>query len=381
MPEHARASWLSAEQACEVLGVSRRTLYTYASRGLLRRAASGRESRYLAEDVRRLATRSAARRGRAPLAAAALGWGEPVLDSAITDVSSQRLRYRGHELGTLLERRAGFEAVADLLLDAGPSEWPAPLRMRVDTTLSPCARFVALLPGLERGAEAGELAPRLVIATLARAFAEGEGERIAARLAAGLGLPRRARAAAAIDVALVCAADHELNASTFAARIAASAGASLVACVGAALWVFGGPQHGGSCERVEQLLAAAPRRRLAAWVDDRLARGLGLPGFGHPLYPSGDPRGFALIDHARTLAGSTPALGHALALADAVHDASGLHPTLDFALVALARALAAPPGTAMGLFALGRSAGWLAHALEQRRTRALLRPRARYVGP
>lgn len=380
MSEHARGSWLSAEEACEVLGVSRRTLYTYASRGLLRRAARGRESRYLAEDVRRLAARSAARRGRAPLAAAALRWGEPVLDSAITDVAGNRLRYRGHELSALLERRASFEQVADLLLDDGVQAWPDPLRVRVEPSLPPCARFVAVLPSLAAPQPGGELAPRLLIATLARVFGEGEGDRIAARLAAGLGLPRRARAAAALDVALVCAADHELNVSTFAARIAASAGAELVACVGAALWVFGGPQHGGSCERVEQLLAAAPRRRLAAWVDDRLARGLGLPGFGHPLYPAGDPRGFALIERARALANDASALAHALALADAVHDASGLHPTLDFALVALARALAAPSGTAMGLFALGRSAGWLAHALEQRRTRALLRPRARYVG-
>ncbi len=381
MPERAQGGWLSSDEACEILGVSRRTLYTYVSRGAIRRTTRGRESRYLAEDVRRLATRSAARRGHAPVAAAALRWGEPVLDSAITDVSGGRLRYRGHELTGLLDRGATFEEVADILLDDGGGPWPAIPSRTIEASLPPAGRFVAALPSLVMHTNSGEVSPRALIVELAALFGPGEGSRIAERLARALHLAKPARAAVAIDAALVISADHELNVSTFAARIAASAGAELGACVGAALWVFTGPQHGGSCERVEQLLDAAPRRHLPAWVAQRLAKGLRLPGFGHPLYPAGDPRGFALIERARASAAEPRVLAHAIALADAVLATTGLHPTLDFALVALARAIGAGPGSAMGLFALGRSAGWLAHALEQRSAGALLRPRAHYIGP
>jgi citrate synthase len=181
--------------------------------------------------------------------------------------------------------------------------------------------------------------------------------------------------AAALRRALVLCADHELNASTFAVRIVASTGASLAACLTAGLAALSGPLHGGATERVEALVDEVEWAG-DAWrvVEERLRRGDPLPGFGHPLYPAGDPRCAALLAAAALD-------GRVAALAVAGERIGGRPPNLDFGLVALRRSLGLPRGAALALFAIGRLAGWIAHALEQQATGKLLRPRARYVGP
>jgi citrate synthase len=173
--------------------------------------------------------------------------------------------------------------------------------------------------------------------------------------------------------ALVLLADHELNASTFAARVAASTGASLSAACLAGLSALSGPLHGGMAARVEAFADEADRRDALCAVSARLERGSSLPGFDHPLYPDGDPRATALL--ARFEPPATLA-----ALWRATQSATGLAPNIDFALVALARGLALPPDAPFILFATARSAGWTAHAIEQLQTGRLIRPRARYVG-
>jgi len=193
----------------------------------------------------------------------------------------------------------------------------------------------------------------------------------------------------AIDGALVLCADHELNASTFAARVAASTGASLYAVVCAALAALSGPKHGGASDRVEAMLRELERETasledLPSAVAARLARGEGVVGYGHPLYTDGDPRYVAL----RRLCDSVPlsdAQRAAIARADAATETARRlgygEPTLDVGLVSLRQALGLPSGTAAAIFAVGRVAGWIAHALEQSTSDTILRPRARYVGP
>jgi citrate synthase len=173
----------------------------------------------------------------------------------------------------------------------------------------------------------------------------------------------------AIRRALVLLADHELNASTFAARIAASTGASLSAATLAGLAALSGPRHGGMAARVEAFAAAAAR---GDWR--RAARGSKPPpGFGHPLYPDGDPRAAALLAAIE----APPALA---ALRAEVEGATGERANIDFALIALRQSLQLPAEAPFALFAVARTAGWLAHAIEQVETGALIRPRARYVG-
>jgi citrate synthase len=110
-------------------------------------------------------------------------------------------------------------------------------------------------------------------------------------------------------------------------------------------------------------------------VRARLERGDDLPGFGHPLYPEGDVRASAILSR---LPGRRQRWWP---LARAVEQLTGLRPSLDFALVALRRHLELPVGSALGIFSLGRSIGWIAHALEQRSHGTLIRPRAAYIGP
>ena len=142
-----------------------------------------------------------------------------------------------------------------------------------------------------------------------------------------------------------------------------------------------GRAHGGMCDRVEALLAAVGHKsRAARVVNEWLTRGEQVPGFGHPLYPEGDPRGALLIELARGHGATSEAAKTAFALLDAMQRGGHPAPTLDAGLVTLCVCLDLPSGSAAAIFALGRSAGWVAHVLEQRAAGYLLRPRARYVG-
>lgn len=391
---------LDAKQACARLGVKPATLYTYVSRGLIRRVTgeSRRERLYVAEDVERVRARAEARRGHRAVAVGALRFGDPVLDSAITCAGPDRLLYRGRDVIEWVEAGAGYEEVAAWLWQAdlppGPWPWPkasllsgrdeGPLLWRLAALLP---RLAAADPDRSRHAWAKDPArAQRVVRAFAASIgpARGPGARpdtIAETVADRLGLEARARPA--IDAALGLVADHELNVSTFAARVAASGGADLYACLGAALYAFSGPRHGAAPARIAALVdeLASPRRAKAN-LRARLDRGDPVPGFGHPLYPSGDPRTAPLVRWAERLAGPRNTKLRTLLTAREVMRDLGPHEmTVDGGLLALAYALGREPEAASAIFCVGRSAGWAAHVFEQRETGALLRPRARYVGP
>jgi citrate synthase len=147
-----------------------------------------------------------------------------------------------------------------------------------------------------------------------------------------------------------------------------------------ALAALKGRRHGGLTVEVEALFresgsARRPREILA----HRLRLGERLPGFGHPLYPNGDPRAAILLSFAKTL-GRGIVLESAGELIRVARALTGEHPTIDFALVTLARALGLPAESSLALFSLGRTIGWIAHAIEQYADTRLIRPRARYIG-
>jgi len=380
------SEWLSAEEALARLRVRPQTLYAYVSRGRVRAEpdpTAPRRSRYRMSDVTALAERNRRGRKAADVAVAAIAWGEPVLSSAIATVRDGRLYYRGRDAIHLAES-ATLEEAARLLRGG--------LGLPADDALTappgPTAQARALAAFAERAATdaptqgrtsedlANEAARLLDLMAAAIAGREGllpredEEGAIHARLGRAWRAPRGQWDV--IRRALVLLADHELNASTFAARVAASTGASLAASVLAGLSALSGPFHGRMAERVEAFAADAaatsPVRALAR-------RGGGpVPGFGHALYPEGDPRAEALL-----AAFETP-----LALATlrrVVEGETGVKPNIDFALVAMRQALGLPPEAPFALFATARTAGWLAHAIEQIQTGAVIRPRARYVGP
>jgi citrate synthase len=377
------AEWLSASEVLESLGVRPQTLYAYVSRGRIEARADPidpRKSLYRAVDVNRLVSRKARGRKAALVAEDAIAWGEPVLASAITTVSEGRLYYRGRD-AALLAQTWTLENTARLLRGGDGAKLKAPAAEPIPQLQSGRARaFAALAARAGSDAPARGRAPLALAAesvalldVLADAVA---GERhegpIHARLAAAWGCDRSG--AELVRKALVLLADHELNASTFAARVAASTGASLAACALAGLSALSGPLHGGMATRVVNLMAEVGRVGPEAAVSARLANGMPIPGFGHPLYPGGDPRAAVLLS-----AFTPPATFEALR--EAAERLTGQMVNVDFALTALAEHLSLPPDAAFLMFASARCAGWLAHALEQLQTGRIIRPRARYVGP
>jgi citrate synthase len=375
--------WLSADEALTRLRVRPQTLYAYVSRGRVRAEpdpAAPRRSRYRASDVAALAERKARGRKAADVAGAAIEWGEPVLASGITTVRDGRLYYRGQD-AVRLAASATLEEVARLLrggLGLPPDEAP-------DAPSGPSAQARAFAAFAARAAAdppsqgrspaelAGEAARLLDLMAAAAAGREGAAPREEDQGAIHERLGRAWRAPRdgwdAIRRALVLLADHELNASTFAARVAASTGASLAAAALAGLAVLSGPRHGGMAARVEAFADAARR---GGWRS-ALRAGTPPPGFGHPLYPDGDPRAEALLGAIDT----PPALR---TLREAVEAETGLRANVDFALVALRQSLDLPAEAPFALFAVARTSGWLAHAMEQLESGQLIRPRARYTG-
>ncbi len=404
--------WVDAAEAAALLGVKRQTLYAYVSRGRVRsRSAGGRARAYHEGDLARLKAQTDARAGHGAVAAGALRWGEPVLDSAITRIDATGPAYRGQPAVGLAERGVAFERVAELLafgtlpdearwddrLPLAPTKTLASLvsadARPVDAALLALPAFAMRDPArFDAGLDAERRVARRIVRGLAaslgattsgaRVREAAEEPTVARSVAVALGVRPTRRALAALDAALVVCADHELNASSFAARIAASAGADLYACASAALATLTGSRHGGLSERVVALSdeVGAPERATRV-VRERLRRGDAIPGFGHPLYPEGDPRAGLLLDLARDLAPRSPRVRVLFALVDTLELVGGDRPTLDVGLVAIAAALGLPDGGATAIFAAGRVAGWLAHAIEQRAAGHLLRPRARYVGP
>lgn len=376
--------WIAAEEARERLGVRPQTLYAYVSRGRVQvrpDPQDPRRSLYRASDIAGLSDRKSRSRKVSEVAAGAIAWGEPVLASAITTVSGGRLFYRGRDAVELAETET-LEAVARLLRGGHgaalkQADRPRPpvgpdMRSRAFMALAAKAGEDPPARGRNPLALAVEAATLLDVLTDAVAGQVGGGA-IANRLALAWGLGPGGPGADLIRRALVLLADHELNASTFAARVAASTGASLAASALAGLAALSGPRHGGAAAAVQSLAREAADGGARGAVQARLAEDRVLPGFGHNLYPDGDPRAQALLERFEPDADMAR-------LQAAVAGLTGLGPNVDFALVAMARVLSLPKDAPFALFAVARCAGWIAHAIEQGQTGDLIRPRARYVG-
>jgi citrate synthase len=435
MPEPARErELLSAAEAARRLGVKPETLYAYVSRGLLRRRRSsdGRRSWFEPAEVERLAGRSRQPPGQR---ARLLG-----IESSITSIEGDRYRYRGVD-ATELARDRRFEEVAHWLWTGeagGEGGWRAEgravvvgraaqaalpadtlplerlrviaaamatvdeLRLQLDPAAvvaagqSLIAGMVACLPDAApaggsgpadggrapgRGAGGGERSPDAPPGDPAASIAG----RLWRKLTPTDPDPPLLRA---LDAALVLLADHELAASTVAARAAASVRADPYAVVCAGLAVASGTLHAGASLDIEALLAEARRpERGARAVGERLRRGERIRGFGHAVYQTGDPRAAFLLDRLREAAAAAPggAPAERLAVAEAVLEAAANRrlaaPNVDFALATLASMAGMIPGAGEAIFVVARSAGWLAHALEEYERGRPIRPRASYTGP
>jgi citrate synthase len=388
--------WMTTTEALAVLQVLPQTLYANVSRGKVRARPDDldpRRSLYHRDDVLRMARRSNGRRKVDAVSAQAMQYGDPVLSTALSTAAGGRLLYRGHDAAELAHT-ATLEDVAALLWGCAPAlVHAAPVALPVAVLPAPANALAAALlalaqrsatdpPSLGQRPAALHAQAASVLATVTAAVT-GPPPCMSAAPSTSTRDTISMRLARAWDCTphhellrrtLVLLADHELNPSTFATRVAISTGASLAAGVLAGFTTLTGPLHGGAPAQLAQLLAQADAVGAPQAVRQWLASGRALPGFGHPLYPHGDPRAGALLP-------LLPAVPIYMALAAAARDQAGELPSIDFALALLAHTCRLPTDAPLLLFALGRCAGWLAHALEQVQTGQLIRPRARYVGP
>jgi len=414
------SEWIGASEAARRLGIKPATLYSYVSRGVLRRRTGedGRSSLFDAGEVESLARRG---RPRHP------GAGEFVIESALTEITSDRACYRGLDITALAARyeledaawllwtgeltgrdrgtwrateaalRAGRAAQAALPSGTLPLERfgvivPAmaatdPLRLQLDPP-AVIAAGQAIMAGLvdclpvatgQGAAAAGGTGTGSGLDAAGPSGSAGLTERLWAKLCPG---PPDDGLTAALRAALVLLADHELAASTFAARVAASVRADPYAVVATGLGAVGGALHGGASLGVEAMLAAAAGPQdVTRVVGSLLRRGERIPGFGHFVYRAGDPRAAFLLGEIRAAAPGSTRLAVADALVREVVGRGLPTPNIDFALAVLASVAGMVPGAAEAVFAVARAAGWIGHALEEYARHTPLRPRARYTGP
>jgi citrate synthase len=408
--------WIGAAEAARRLGIKEASLYSYVSRGVLtrRKAEDSRSSLFDAAEVERLA-----RRGRPRSASAAplertggRGPTEIVIETAITEIADDQLSYRGID-ATILAADRTLEEVACLLWTGSLREAGSPAgqwKAAAEAVAAGTAAQAALPPGtlpLERlqvivpalaaadplrlhlDPPAVMAAGRSLIAGLTEclplagerqeAAATSIAGRLTGKLCPGEPLPGLA---GVVRAALVLLADHELAASTFAARVAASMRADPYAVVATGLGAVGGALHGGASFGAETLLRAASQPGDAGRVvGELLRRGERIPGFGHFVYRGRDPRAVYLLDLLRRTVPDSAALAIAEAVLAEARKRALPAPNIDFALAVLATTGQMIPGSGEAIFAVARSAGWLAHALEEYARHTPIRPRGLYTGP
>jgi len=401
------SDYLTSREALTLLGVKAQTLYAYASRGLVQSVpvhAGSKKRYYLRSDLEKLRLRASARSGHGPAAAGALRYGEPVIASEITELTASGHKYRGFRAADLA-RRCSFEQIVTLLwsgsLDVVPAFWevsepPPELAAAFSRQILATHGDCSILPLFAAHALACEVdlhdaSPLHVGRTLVQRFVGcfgyfaprgryrgiRRGETIAAAVLAASELAVDAAALRALDGALAILADYELASATFVARIAASCGASLSACVVAAIESSAGSV--GEHSRVERLLDGVHSiRTLRERIDAFRESGEVPPGFQPGLYAADDHRAAVLLELAR-LGGNGSKLVRIVDEFLAI-DAKrlGLYAKAPLGSVVFAKALGLSSGASPGVFLLARTAGWVAHALEQAAGGARLRPRAAF---
>jgi citrate synthase len=406
---------LTRDEALTLLGVKKPTLYTYVSRGWIRSlpVAGTRSHVFAREDVERVHGRSQSHAGHAARAETAMRYGEPVITTRLTDITPEGPRYRGH-LATALAREGwSYEAVASLLWTGSRGDeqliWQSPppaiaLERLVrsldgpatqDEIIKVLASAVLALgvhthstqePARGDTLEAGRQIIQLLTGCLGLLAPAGryrpvrKGESIAAGAARALGVTPTPAVVRALNAMMVVCADYELTPSNFSARVVASSGADLHACVVAGLCAHGGTFTGRTCERLEELLRKHPTRAgLRRQLDAVRRDGVRIYAFNHPLHPTGDPRARWLIELAQAHVPQSAAFRNTLWFYEQLETECHAYPGLPAGLVALQIALGLPRRSMFALWAIARAAGQIAHVIEQRTSGYVLRPRARFI--
>jgi len=411
--------YVSRTEAIALLGVKADTLYSYVSRGLIRRLRhpNNRHSLYFKEDIEKIRARSDARRSEGVVAAGAIRYGgEPVIATSITEITPAGQLYRGRSAIELAEQAASFEAVAELLwsgifiddstvwkLDPPQQKFQALAasmgKLRAGANIHELLSILTLGLGMSRGSLServnqgitATLEGRQLIQALTGCFAflSGkqayrpfkEGESVAKAMARSLGIASSPQTLRVLNAALVLSADHELSPATFSARIAASSEADMHSCIAAAICTHSGTRIARACDQLEDVFSKmATKASLVKKVLPSEKTSRAIPGFNHPIYPKGDPRANCLLRIIKENIPLTKRLENIYDFLDVAARQYQIYPRIEMAIVVMAAALGLPPKSAAGMYTFGRTAGWVAHVIEQRLTGYLIRPRAKFIG-
>jgi citrate synthase len=400
--------WIGAAEAAQRLGVKPASLYSYVSRGVLapRRGPDGRASLFDADEIASLARRGKPRQPRHPHGATEL-----VIETELSEISGDRLWFRGHD-ATVLATSRSFEEVASLLWTGSLEDGAAsvPWRATAEATMAGRAAQAALPSGTYLLERLQVIVPALAATDRLRLHLDPPAVIAAARgliaamtdclpSVAGGGPPADASIAGrlaakfcprppvpgltgALRAALVLAADHELAASTLAALVAASVRADPYAVVGTGLGAMSGALHGGASLGAELMLASASGPADAPRViGELLRRGERIPGLGHYVFQGEDPRSVLILDLVRRAAPGSGRLAVAEAVLAEARRRALPPPNIEFALAVLSTVAGMPPGAGEAIFAIAGTAGWLAHALEEYARATPIRARGVYTGP
>lgn len=382
----AETGFVEAPAAAALLGVSIPTLYTYVSRAKVGRFIAPETGKSLFSTAELAVFVSRRERGRRPdrVALASLDFGLPVMQSSISSIAGGQLFYRGIN-AVDVSRLATLENVAELLWGsklAGPDGLELPWHLSGSGLGQAFTGW--LLGNAHDSANVQDWSQDMArphverILRAAAVLATGSADCTSAheRLAAGFG--QGESVSNMVRIALVLHADHELNTSAFATRCVASTGASPYAAIAAGVLATTGHRHADFAHVrafIEGLLAQP-----GEFTSDRLRALPRIPGFGHPLYPGGDPRAACLLDEFHRQSAATTRIERIDDVIHAVVSARGQLPKNDFAMAAMEVIFDLPPGAARSIFLLARIIGWSAHVLEQYSEGSLIRPRASPVG-
>ncbi|WP_203645271.1 citrate synthase [Streptomyces sp. SID14478] len=399
-----QARRLSTRETAELLGVKPETVYAYVSRGQLssRRGQGRRGSTFDAAEVEALARRNR-REGTS-----SSGPDELSVRTRLTLIEQDRYFFRGVDAAQLaadhsyeevaewlwtgsLRSGAGFTAPAESLAAARQAVCALPEHSSPVDQLRVAAVAAATVDPLRYDLSedsvlgaARSLIPTLAAALPLRRSTYRDGEPIARRLWGRLSYKEPDEASLrALDLALGLLVDHDLAASTLAVRVAASARAHAYAAVSAGLGVLEGPLHGAASGLAHRMLLDVLDRGSAGHVvADELRAGRRVPGLGHRLYKGEDPRATALFAALEELPAAQPALAAARDVVATTARHTDLHANVDLALAAFTASYGMAAEAGETIFAVARTAGWIAHALEEYGERPLrMRPTGHYVGP
>jgi citrate synthase len=418
LPPLPESDYVTRAQAITLLGIKAATLYTYVSRGWIRRVphADNKQSLYFKEDIEKIRARSDARRQEGVVAAGAMQYGgEPVIPTAITELTPSGQRYRNRSAIDLAKGGIPFESTAELLWSGiwidEPIVWkiePLPseflqlansLRtLRPQANIHEIFSIMTLALGKSRGSLSDRIRHGSTAILSARQLIQAmtgclgflskkqayrpprDGESIAQALARSLGLAPAREVLQLLNAALTLSADHELNPAALTARIAASSEADIHSCIAAAICTHSGERTAKACDRLEDFFSSATTRsQLLKKMTVLEKTAHPIPGFNHPLYPKGDPRAICLLEIIKQTLPHTRQLGEIYRFLDEAAARLHAYPRIKVAIVIMAIALDLPAGSAAGIYTFGRTAGWVAHVMEQRLSGFLIRPRAKYL--